>query len=359
MWCPKCRTEYREGITVCADCGTPLVEGSEEDFDIVDLCSLKDETMAKKLVEYLQSEIPGAKMQYNEETEVFDLTVPTASEKKAEKLFEGFMLAMEEDEEACDQTVPSAEQTADPQTASAQEPVEETSVPAEDVPDEEEDETSSELEEYDWDAEDDDDAGQEETPSAADRKIDLLDETDKTYQEAENIVTDEAVDDHPEDLLRSNSKEYVKKEDEYKDLKFSGITFILFGVLGFVYLILCKTNVLPIDYNLYVFIAICIMFAAFLILGISSVIKSGKVKAQIPLEQEKTEQIKAWLLANVTTDTLAHWKDSSVSEEENDLLMMAHIRAALIKGFPEEDPGYLELLSEEYYNDELLEEEDL
>ena len=25
-WCPKCKSEYREGVTVCADCGGPLVE---------------------------------------------------------------------------------------------------------------------------------------------------------------------------------------------------------------------------------------------------------------------------------------------------------------------------------------------
>ncbi len=25
-WCPKCETEYREGITVCADCGSALVD---------------------------------------------------------------------------------------------------------------------------------------------------------------------------------------------------------------------------------------------------------------------------------------------------------------------------------------------
>ena len=25
-WCPSCRTEYRKGITVCADCGATLVD---------------------------------------------------------------------------------------------------------------------------------------------------------------------------------------------------------------------------------------------------------------------------------------------------------------------------------------------
>jgi hypothetical protein len=26
MWCPECRSEYREGFAACADCGVPLVE---------------------------------------------------------------------------------------------------------------------------------------------------------------------------------------------------------------------------------------------------------------------------------------------------------------------------------------------
>ena len=29
-WCPKCETEYRDGITVCADCGSVLVEDLTE-----------------------------------------------------------------------------------------------------------------------------------------------------------------------------------------------------------------------------------------------------------------------------------------------------------------------------------------
>ena len=36
-WCPKCKNEYREGITVCADCGTPLVNDFVEEI-LYEIC---------------------------------------------------------------------------------------------------------------------------------------------------------------------------------------------------------------------------------------------------------------------------------------------------------------------------------
>lgn len=34
MWCPKCKAEYRDGIAVCAECNTPLVESLPIEVDI-------------------------------------------------------------------------------------------------------------------------------------------------------------------------------------------------------------------------------------------------------------------------------------------------------------------------------------
>lgn len=326
MWCPRCKTEYREGITVCADCGTPLEEGSVEDFDVAELCSLKDEQMAEKLLEYLlYSDISGAKKRYEDETGVYTITVPTSLEKKAEKLFEGFMIVIEEEHEKEKEA-----RQAEAEDASG------------DGTEGKEDQSGSgESQEYDWDAE-------EEVKS----DIDPFD-----TEEAENLVSEDEIEDTPKDLLYTPAKEYVKKEDEYKDLKFSGLTFILFGIAGLVYLTLCKLDVIPIQYNLVVFIAIAVMFAVFLALGISSMVKSGKVKKQIPVEEETTRNMKNWLQENLTSEKIAGWKDANVSEAENDLLLMAHIRASLMKQYPDADVAYLEMISEEYYNESVLNED--
>lgn len=337
MWCPKCKTEYQDGIMVCADCGTPLEAGSAEDFDVAEICSLKDEPMAQRFVEYLEySKISGARQRYNEESGIYTVTVPAGMEKKAEKLFGGFLMAVEEEREKASH---------DAQTGLGNEmdsmeynSREYNSKEYNSWEDKSRENRSGELEEYDWDAEEDE--------KTAGSPFDT--------EGVDNLVSGDEMED-PKDLLYTPAKEYVKKEEQYKDLKFSGITFILFGVAGLIYLLLCKLNVLPIRYNIVVFICIAVMFAVFFVMGISALVKAGRIKELVPKEQETTREIKEWLKANLTDEMIGGWKDSQVSEAENDLILMAHIRASLVRQYPQEDVAYLELISEEYFNEYIVE----
>ncbi len=300
MWCPKCRIEYREGITVCADCGTPLVEGSEKDFDIVDICSLRDEQMADRFLEYLTySGLEGAGKQYDQESGIYTVTVPSSLEKKAERFFRGFLMAAEEEREKRESSGESDEQK---EGAPGMEE------PAQDPP------------------------------------------------EAEEIILGgtEEVNNVPEGILYENSKEYVKKEDAYKDTLFSGWAFLVFGAAGLLYLAACETGVLSIRYNRVTFFCFLLVFALFIAVGILSLIKSARIRPLISLEKEKTERIREWMEQDLTEEVVAGWKDDKVSQAENDLLLMAHIRAALIRQYPEEEASYLEMLSEEYYDEHFL-----
>ena len=39
-WCPKCKTEYRDGIEKCADCGSVLVSSLNEEERIDESCAI-------------------------------------------------------------------------------------------------------------------------------------------------------------------------------------------------------------------------------------------------------------------------------------------------------------------------------
>lgn len=274
MWCPVCKTEYQKGITVCAECGSELVEGTEDDFLITGLCELKDKETSEKLLEYLQfSGITNAVER--EEDGIYIITVPQSQAKQAEKLMRGFMMAQQEEQDK---------------------------------------EASG--------------------------------EGNDGRQNKDSTGT-------PDGILNNSSKTYVKKADEYKDAKTSGITFIIFGLIGIAYLILCKLGILPLTYNDIVLVLLLCMFALFIAGGFASVIKSHRIKGQISEEEELTQKIKLWLDENITSEIIASWKDTNVSEEENELIVISKIGEMLSGFYTQLDISYLEMVADEYFNEKI------
>lgn len=83
-WCPKCKNEYVEGVTVCADCGCPLVETLEEGGQILYLGAAED---CRQLADFLICNgIRSASVGISESSESFAVTVDSSQGQKAERI---------------------------------------------------------------------------------------------------------------------------------------------------------------------------------------------------------------------------------------------------------------------------------
>ena len=111
LWCPKCKTEYKDGIEVCADCGTKLVEKKIATTEEPILTGPSD--LVKKLAEFLEYNGIQNELYENEQSD-FELYVDKKSEIQAKKIINVFLqqeeLHKEEDEVSEDEMLEDAEE---------------------------------------------------------------------------------------------------------------------------------------------------------------------------------------------------------------------------------------------------------
>ena len=304
-WCPKCKNEYREGITVCADCGTPLVDDIVEEVVKKEVFSTPDEELVKRFQAFLEySDIHSGSYEYVEEKEGFVFFVGEKDLKQAKKLFKGFAIAESEN--------------------AVKKALEEMSVNNQ-IPNLEEGEELSEEE-----------------------LAELAESAGENFEE--EAEQDEEVKEDSSHL-RSPAKVYMKQEEKYKDLHSTAYTFLIVGIAGLAFVALNALGFITFIGNMLAYVLYTAIFGGCIVVAITSFKDAKKAKAQIQDEEDLTAKVKKWLEENITEAVLAEVEDKELGDEVNYLNKMEHMAKLLTKEFPELDADYADQLCEEFYGE--------
>lgn len=98
-WCPKCKNEYKDGYTVCADCGSALVDSLEEGFASL---YFGEKEELENMCRFMEANgICDTKIEYDEKEEIYELFVDRKDAKEAGKQLRVYLskVAKKEEEE--------------------------------------------------------------------------------------------------------------------------------------------------------------------------------------------------------------------------------------------------------------------
>lgn len=320
-WCPKCKNEYREGIKICSDCGTELVDKLEEsDMEIVAL--VDTEEYAKKYTSYLEYSKIESEISYIEEKEAYAISVHKKDWKVARQEFEGF------------HKVESARADAKfaVQLDAMKERIEALG-----------DGTYFDKKE----------AGEFDTDPEAESSALTEEEREKLLQQAKELEE------------YHSAGVYTKKADEAKELSSSAITFFVFGVLLLGFAVLNMVDVIHLFHNntftLIIFLALALVFC---IIGLSSLKRSKSAASEVAGEEEFISKLNEWMEQNINvmTDSDAPQdldgdgnidtseKNYAQSMEIQYLNRTAAMKKAVTEHFGELDDTFLDAIIDEFYD---------
>jgi hypothetical protein len=98
-YCPKCKYEYEDSITVCPDCNTPLVDVLPEDELTIPIFYDENEEYCKKMIDYLHyNKITDVCLTYVEEKQAYGIFTNTANKDVVHTLLNTFLNTELEDE---------------------------------------------------------------------------------------------------------------------------------------------------------------------------------------------------------------------------------------------------------------------
>ena len=307
-WCPNCKTEYREGITHCADCKTELVADLKDVLlqnATVMLVKVDTENVyfMQKLTEFL--EYSGVPCVVKKEGEMFGVYVTPEEIKKAKRIFKAFYTV--ETEAAMQRTAEAA------------------FLAGEDY--------------EDYFGEEDDESEDSEAATPSDN------ETEDKHMPQQNTA----------------SGNFVSAITRYEDYRSSGYTFSVIGIAGIIFAFLNFRGVITLFGSTYSSTILFLMFALFLGLGIFSFSKAEQLKEGAEQEKKLIEAVKEWMTQHITEETFSslhsdgRYEDDSKTAELLYLDRMDQLVDRMLTAFPDMHASLAEQLIEEFCNQNFAE----
>ena len=303
-WCPKCKTEYREGVTHCADCKTELVADYKEVLlyhATAMLIKVDGDHLpfVQKLQEFLK--YSGISSVIRRENHEIGIYVAPEDFNKAKKLFKAFY-SVEVEQEA--QRMKEIEEAG--------------SV------------TKEAYNNYFGDDEDDD--------------------FEDTSNETNTGTVSGGCASPSASCASGKSKEYVSAAARYEDYKSSGTTFTVLGIIGLIVGILSLADVITFFGSGYSSLVLVLVFGVFLVLGIVSYVKADQLKAGAVAETKLISDVKEWMNQNITDEMLAALNPEEDDPETSELLYLERMDSlvdTILTAFPNVHASLAEQLIEE------------
>lgn len=324
-WCPKCKMEYVQSKTTCVDCGSELVDDLPDTPDLVSFLETEKETLALKFVKFLKFEhIEHASYKFDEEKNLWIVLVEEKKLKQVKKLYSAFYSV-------------EAEQILS--TLSQNPTLEETN-------------EYEEQSDHEFDMLDNNDMFDESTDEIIDELV--YNDSDANQKNSDAIFNNEDIQKLYESVQKKPEKStapYVKKEEQYRDLKSTAITFFTVSALGIAVLILNIIGIIGIFQGLMPYIVMGSLFVGFIYVGITSLIKAKNVEKEIDEENNVTETINNWLLSNTSAEQLDTFINPEDSDEVRFFQKLEIMKEMVVKEFGEINDAYLDRLVEEFFNE--------
>ncbi len=284
-------------------------------------------SIAERLAKYFEYSGLESKIQYDEEEDIYIVSVPADKEKEAKKYYQAFYFVEREradkGENDLDTLSSASDSNEDTTPNNDEQSLEEINLP--------------DLED-DVNKDNDEDEEKDEDKDKDKSAVESLDDIDSNLKDS-SIRS-----------LMSGQSTYVMKSEKYKDYTGTQYIFIILGLAGILFVIINILGILTFINGLFSNIIMGALFLFFVFVGISTGKKAKQLKPEIDEENQLTDKIKEWLHNTVTEEFLTSISDITISEELDYIKKTDIIRDMINSEFGEQNPDYLYRLIDEYFD---------